>query len=208
MALSHAGEHEVIQHQHRSIGYPRDMSEDFINTNRRPLEQVRPSYFNTPDALPREQVDKCWYSFLFKDDPETWKEFLGEVYDICDQRMFYIESTPCWPSHPDIVMEFLSIIKAYKAFQDGSVFEKEPNYGLQLCEQVDRAFQRIHSMMQRCSHECQYGSQRKVDEELSDRYAKVESLSRFIVPGVFEQLPITGNQMRQSGSKTIQQGDH
>jgi hypothetical protein len=181
------------------------MPENCVNTIRRQPHQVRPSYFNTPDALPKEQVDRCWYGFLFNE--QTWQEFLGQVYDVCDQRMFYLESTPCWPSHPDIVMEFLSIIKAYKAFQDGVIFEKDPNYGLDLCEKIDRAFERINKMLDRCSSECHYARQRKVDEEFSNRRAEVESLSRFILPGVFDQSQIPTNQVHQDKSDTTQKGD-
>jgi hypothetical protein len=187
-----SGWHEVIQHQHRYIGYAKDMPEDFVHTNRRPHSQVRRSYFDTPNELPKTQVDGCWYKFIF--DDKKWPEFLGEVYDICDQRMFYIESTPCWPSHPDVVMEFLSIINAYKAFQNEAVLKNKPDYGLDLCEKIDKAFERINKMLDRCSSECQYVRQRQVDEEFPSRRAPAMRLSRFIVPGVFEQSPLSDDQ--------------
>jgi hypothetical protein len=162
-------------------------------------------YFNTPDAFPKEQVEKCWYAFLL--DEQKSQEFLGQVYDICDQRMFTIESTPRWPAHPGIVMEFLSILKAQQAFQDGKIFETNPSYGLDLCEKIDRAFERIKKLLDRCSSECSYTRQRRLDEEFPDRYAEVESLSRFILPEVFEQSQITSNQLHQNKSDTIQKGD-
>jgi hypothetical protein len=166
------------------------MPEDFVPTNRRPLDQVRPPYFYPPQVLPWEQVEGCWYSSLFDskgdDWSQSWREFLGQVYDICDQRMFYIESTPCWPSHPDIVMEFLAIIRAYKAFQEGLILERDPISGLDLCERIDRAFERINRMLERCSSKCQYVRQRELDEEWADRRDPVKGLKRFVLPGVFE----------------------
>jgi hypothetical protein len=187
------------------------MPEDFFHTNRRPLDQIRQSDFNSPHKLSNEQLKEwgqeegCWYAFLF--DKEEWPEFLRKVYDICDQHMFYIESTPCWPSHPDIVIEFLSIIKSYQAFQKGGIFEKEPNYGLDFCEKMDKSFERIKEKLSRCSSECSYTRQRRLDEELSDRYANVRSLSGFIVPGIFERPPGLSNQTPQNESDTTQKGD-
>jgi hypothetical protein len=178
------------------------MPEDFVHTNRRPSDQVRDPYFHTPRELPKEEVDGCWYDFIFQE--EKWPEFLGEVYDICDQHMFFIESTPCWPSHPDIVIEFLSIIKSYKAFQKGVIFEKEPNYGLDFCEKIDKAFERIKEKLSRCSSECSYTRQWRIDQQLSNQYENVRSLSRFIVPGVFEQSPLSD---KQNKSDTTQGGD-
>jgi hypothetical protein len=201
----------VIQHKLRYIGYPRDMPEDFVHTNRRPSDQVRDPYFHTSHELPKEQVEGCWYHSLFDDKDESWsenwREFLGEVYDLCDQRMFYIESTPCWPSHPDIVMEFLSIIRAYEAFQNKTVWEQKPDYGLDLCEKIDKSFERIKKMLDRCSSECHYARQRRVDDEWEGRTTPVKDLSRVILPGVFEQLSIFSNQVHQNESKPIQGGD-
>jgi hypothetical protein len=155
------------------------MTSRFYPTNRRP-ENVRPFC----DGLQEQPAQACWYDFLF--DEATWPEFLGQVYDICDQRMFYIENTPCWPSHPDVVMEFLSIIRAYKAFQDGSGFETDPCFGLDLCEEIDKAFERINKKLDRCSSECHYDRQRRVDKEWASRTTPVEDLSRFVLPGVFD----------------------
>jgi len=120
--------------------------------------------------------------------------FLSQVYDLCDERMFNIEATPCWTSHPDIVLEFLCIIMAREGFQDQSIVDNDPLYGLKMCEYIESAFHRITNMLARCIGECEHHRRRTLHTQLQGKDLKEIPTPPKVTPPVVFSTGITTTQ--------------